>query len=207
MISLDQAQAQLAPHAEAVFVAPYREAVGNWHELSQADPTKAIPLGSTARANMIHCWVQSGVRRAIQGQTEIREIQSLGFFAVAVGADPLIRFKLLRNGNPSNVATEQQELLARHQYKDETMTALAFEGIVEPPTILTCGYVLDEMANLKRVTLCNHYGDVTLWEWRMWQDGDAPTRVETIPLPGLAQPEPARVVSARGSAQEERGAR
>ncbi len=120
-----------------------------------------------------------------------------------MGANPLVRFKCVNDGAPSNVETDQQRLLARHQYDDDAMAALMLDGIPSPPTLLTCGYSLDAAALLKSVEVRCDYGKRPLWRWLIW--GDAASGggvVEPLPLPNVPGPKPAQVRSTRKQRRE-----
>lgn len=133
----------------------------------------------------------------------VREVGALGFFAVAVDANPLVRFKCVNGGGPSNVNTEQQHLLARHQYDDDAMEALALVGISSPPSLLTCGYLLDAAALLKSVEIRCDYGKRLLWRWPIWGDAaEGGSVVEQMPLPSVPGPKPAQVRSTRKQRRE-----
>jgi len=155
----------------------------------------ASPLDETARANNIHCWWRSGVRQALQGQPGIREISALQFFAVAVDSNPVVRFKCVSLGEPSNVRTGQQKDLSRQEYDDDLMEALTLEGIPSPPTTLTCGYSLNLAAELTSIEIRCDYRRRALWRWQLWGDTSEGEITELIPLPGTSEPQPARVSS------------
>jgi hypothetical protein len=204
VLTLDEARAILDPFREQVFAAPPLAAVATWHRFVKRDPAMALPMDETARANMIHCWWRHEVRRALTSVSGIREIKALGFFAVAVDGNPLVRFKCVSAGAPSNVETEQQRLLARQQYDDDAMTALALDGMPSPPTLLTCGYSLDAAALLKSVEIRCEYHRQLLWRWPIWGDEAAGSGlIEPMPLPNMPRPQPARVRSTRKQNREQ----
>lgn len=191
MLTLDETQNILGDHARALFAKPFEAAVRTWHTFVEREPEMALPLDATSRANMIHNWAQREVRTALVDHPVARELSSLGFFAVAVGSNPLIRLKFLNGGRPSNVATEQQKELARHRYGEEAMQALIAEGLPKPPTLLTCGYRLDYGATLTRVEIRCDYAGACLWNWNIWgaDEGGAGTfEVTTLPLGPDPQP-------------------
>jgi hypothetical protein len=68
----------------------------------------------------------------------------LGFFALRIGHDILLRFKFVGDGHPHNVATTQQKHLARQQYTEDMTLALNGSTALTPPTLLTCGYTLED---------------------------------------------------------------
>lgn len=197
MLTLDQSQAILGDYVETVFATPFEKAVATWHRFVQQDPDMAAPIDATTRAGMIHNWAAREVRTALVDHPVAREVDALGFFAVAFGTNPLVRFKFLNGGRPSNVATDQQKGLKKQRYDEDAMTALVADGIPQPPTLLTCGYRLDPSAELTRVEIRCDYGSLCLWSWTIWGDeGDAGS-FETIPLPLGPDPVPAVVRSAK----------
>jgi hypothetical protein len=203
VLTLDDARDILNPFRERIFAAPLLTAVAAWHSFIRQQPALAMPIDETARANMIHCWWRNEVRRALAPTSSVREVEALGFFAIAVDTNPLVRFKCVSAGAPSNVETEQQRLLARHEYDDDAMVALALAGIPLPPTLLTCGYSLDVAAELKSAEIRCDYGRRLLWRWPIWGDeAEGGGVVEPMPLPDVPGPEPARVRSTRKQNRE-----
>jgi len=201
MLTLDQTQALIGDHVEEVLAAPFEKAVATWHRFVQRDPDMAVPLNATTRANMIHDWAAREVRAALVDHSSAREFSSLGFFAVAFSANPLVRLKFLNGGRPSNVVTEQQERLAKQRYDETSMAVLAIEGIPNPPTFLTCGYRLDYEMKLTRVEIRCDYNGMCLWSWPIWGDELNASTFEAIPLPLRPAPEPAAVRSTRPAIQ------
>lgn len=199
MLTLEGARQALDPYRKPVFTDPTLNAVATWQRFVRQSPDLAKPMDETARANMIHCWWRQGVRQALVNSSGIREITSLGFFAVAAGVNPIVRFKLVGDGGrPSNVDTEQQVLLSRQEYDDESLSALAEEGIPAPPTLLTCGYSLDEVAEIRFVEIRCDYKQYVLWRWIIWGDaGGGFGEIEQLPIPTIPGPRPARVKSAK----------
>lgn len=202
MMTLDQTKALLGDHVEEVLAVPVEKAVGTWQRFVQSNPDIAMPLDATTRANMIHNWAAREVRTALVDHPVAREVSALGFFAVAFNVNPLVRFKLVNGGRPSNVATEQQKDLMRQQYAEDAMDALIGEGMPNPPTLLTCGYRLDHAAQLVRVEVrCDYAGDC-LWTWTIWGEEGAAGTYEVTTLPLGPDPEPAVVRSTRRAQQD-----
>jgi hypothetical protein len=198
VLRLDDARQILDPFRQQVFVAPPGAAIATWHRFVKRQPEMAMPMDETTRANMIHAWWRREVRQVLTSTFGIREVRALGFFAVAVGANPLVRFKCINGGGPSNVETEQQKLLARHQYDDDAMAALTLDGIPSPPTLLTCGYSLDAAALLRSVEIRCDYGRSLLWRWPIWGDAaEGGGVVEPMPIPDAPGPAPAQARSTR----------
>ncbi len=198
ILTMHEAQALLDPYRESVLVDPAVRAVAMWQKFVVRAPDLAAPLDETARANNIHCWWRTEVRRALGQANGIREVRALGFFAVAVDTNPLVRFKFLGDGSPSNVLTGQQRDLAFHRYDDDAMRALALDRIYAPPTILSVGYSLDAAAQLKSLQVRCDLGKHLLWRWHIWGDQAAGGgSIEPMPLPGTPSPSPAHVRSTR----------
>ncbi len=203
MLSLDDARQILNPFRQQVFAAPPVTAVATWHRFVEQQPKMAMAVDETTRANMIHCWWRDEVRRVLASTSGMREIGALGFFAVAVAANPLVRFKCVSGGAPSNVETEQQRLLAKQQYDEDAMAALALDGVPSPPTLLTCGYSLDAAALLRSVEIRCDYGRKLFWRWPIWGDeAEGGGVVEPMPLPNVPGPTPAQVRSTRRQRRE-----
>lgn len=204
MLNMDAAQQRLTPHADALFVEPYKSAVDTWHEFVRESPTKAAPLDESTRANMIHNWVTDQVRVALQDQDLAREVSVLGFFAVALGADILVRYKLVNAGRPSNVRTVQQQNIEKQRYDEDAMGMLEGEGFVAPPTILTCGYRLDFAAQLTRVELRFDYAAGESWSWPLWAAEDIEVvATEQTAFPNMPEAQPAVVRSTKRDAAGE----
>ena len=197
MLTLDEARGTLGPYREAIFVAPLLSAVKTWHHFVETKPDMAAPLDETARANNIHCWWRTEVRRALEPAVGIKEIASLGFFSV-VTSDVLVRFKFVRAGRPSNVSTDRQVLLNHHQYKLDDMSALSLDGVTAPPNPVTCGYALDGAVQVRYIEIrCDYRGQLE-WRWPIWGDAAAGGgTLEQLPIPDVPGPVPAVVRSAR----------
>jgi hypothetical protein len=198
LLSLTDTQEALRPFAEQVLVDAHVKAVQRWQRFMRKLPKMAIPMDATARAGMIHCWIKDEVRRTIEGESRIREVTSLGFFAIAVDANPLVRFKYLAAGLPRNVQTEQQEKLSKQLYKEEALEAMQMEGIPGPPTLLTCGYKLTPVGELRKVEVrCDSRSEFH-YSWPIYgPEADAGEVIEPIRLTEVPAPTPAAVRSKR----------
>jgi hypothetical protein len=205
-MNMDEAQAQLAPVAEALLVAPRRAAVGIWNGFESGDPGNASAISTRTRAGMIHDYTIREVRRALQREdirAVAREISSpLEFFTVAVGDGLLLRYKLTAAGMPRNVATDVQQRLAAQQYDEETMQALTLDGMPTPPTFVTCGYMLDGGGALGTVSVQCDFKKTTLWRYVVWGDsGEGFGTYETLPIDPTLSPDATVVQSAREGKQ------
>jgi hypothetical protein len=194
VLSLDQAQNLLGPYVDDLFARPVNAAVKSWQGLVEREAELAAALDATARANNIHCWAKREVRKVLVDHPVGRESTGLGFFAVAFGSAALVRLKFISAGSPSNVATDQQKQLAKHQYSDDAMRSLISEGIMQPPTLLTCGYRLSYFSELVGVELRCDYDGLCLWNWPLLGDGGG-GGFELQPLPVGPDPQPAVIRS------------
>lgn len=203
LMTLSEAQAILTPHLGDVFIEPWLGASENWRRFLMATPNLAKDLDAKTRRNMVHCWAQAIARERLPQLSGIREISALDFFAVAAGDNPVVRFKFVGSGGPSNVSTEAQKLLRLQQYDDEMMDALTGEGVPNPPTILTCGYKLDlTETEVRGIEIRCDYRRELVWSWPIWGDaasgiGDGGGSVEPMPFPDMPGPVPARIHSTR----------
>jgi hypothetical protein len=198
MLTLDEARSLLGPHTASVLVAPNVGAVEAWQDFVSRSPDLASAMDETARANVIHCAIRQRASAAVEGVLGVRVASRLGFFAVAFGAQALVRYKLLSGGAPSNVSTGQQALLAVQQYDDDMMVALAEDGFPTPPTLLTCGYRLTPDSQLRSVEVRCDYGSHALWRWPIYgPEADSGEVMVPLPLPNMPGPVPARVRSTR----------
>jgi hypothetical protein len=205
LIDIDDAQELLSPVADALLVSPRRAAVQIWNQFEAANPDTAAAITSTTRAGMIHDFTVREVRRAllVDGISNVApEIEALDFFAVAVGSEVLVRYKHVGGGLPQNVATDVRRRLALQRYDDETMQALAFDGIPDPPTLLTCGYTLDVDGGLGTVTVQCDYAKTTLWRYILWgETGEGFGNFQQLPIDPALSPDATVVRSAKEEKQ------
>lgn len=189
----------LDPVQEALLVQPRLNAIRRWAELVASSPLTSATFTTTTRANIIHDLTCHEVRKALPDNAAAREIGALGFFALAVGTDVVVRFKFVPGGFPSNVQTERQELLRLQQYDADDIAALSLEGLPYPPTLVTCGYTLglDGGAGVLSVQ-CDYAADI-YWRYPIWGDADPNSlgRFENQPLSSDLAPAAAAVRSTR----------
>lgn len=143
MVELEDAQDRLADIKQELIDA-HIAATQAWKTLVEKHPALALPCDSTTRANFVHDHICSQIARRLGNRTDVEIADCLGFFALRIGHDILLRFKFVGGGHPQNVATEQQKHLARQQYTEEMTIALNGDSALTPPTLLTCGYTLDD---------------------------------------------------------------
>ena len=199
-MNIDEAKQQLAPVVDALLITPRRNAVREWNGFETTDPGRASAISTTTRAGMIHDFTVIEVRRALltdSVKSIAREVNSFDFFAIAVGSGLIVRYKYVAGGLPQNVSTEAQRRLAMQQYDDQTMGELTFEGIQEPPTLVTCGYTLDVDGGLGTISVQCDFAKTVLWKHVVWGDSGAGFgSFETLPLDPSLAPEATIVRSA-----------
>ncbi len=139
MIDLPEAKDRLDPLVPAL-IAAHEAAMEIWVAAVKDNPAFTLPLNTTTRANILnnHVCAQAELRLP-----DVPQNDKLGFFALMIGGDVMLRFKYVGHGAPANVQTEQQKLLAKQTYNDQMMFALTGDIAGEPPTLLTCGYTID----------------------------------------------------------------
>ncbi len=116
-----------------------------------------------------------------------------GFFVLVIDDGLLVRPKFCGRGAPSNVQTDTQKLLSYQQYSPELMEALSFDGVLEPPTLVTLGYTLNgpDLARLFVLRECRG------WATSSFDLYGGTAVAEQRTLPGIDEPKPARVASTR----------
>lgn len=142
MIDLRTAREQLRP-LDTPLVDAYKAAIQRWAELIDDSAHLALPLDATARANFIHPHVCREVQIRVADVAGVEPTDALGFFALRIGHDILLRFKHVGGGIPRNYKTRQQRLLAGQTYDTQMVFALTGDPALTPPTLLTAGYTLD----------------------------------------------------------------
>lgn len=205
LMRLDLARERLDPHADTLLVATFKTAVQQWNTLLSEQPAMASAFTATTRANIIHDLTCRAVRGALSSCKNVREIKALGFFALAIGDDIIVRFKYVPTGMPNNVSTIQQELLAKQQYNEEVIAQLNMEGIPNPPTIVTCGYLLGDDNQIKRVSVQCDYYKSPYWKYLLFGEtgeGGAGS-FEILPINPTLAPATGVVVRSKSPAEVE----
>src|SRR5271165_5864839 len=142
MIDLPEAKNQLellVPHLTAA----HEAAMESYVTEVKKRPEFTLPFGLTTRAQILHDHICAQVEQRVANLYDIKINDKLGFFGLMVGDDILLRFKYVGQGAPTNIATQQQILLAKQTYNDQMMLNLTGDASLAPPTLLTCGYVID----------------------------------------------------------------
>ncbi len=142
MVDLPETKSRLEPLVPHI-TAAHESAMSGWVARLREDSEFTLPLDITTRANILNNHICKQVERRVGDMSGVRLNDKLGFFAVLVEPDILLRFKYVGHGAPANVKTKQQKLLAKQTYNEQMMLALAGDAGAEPPTLLTCGYVID----------------------------------------------------------------
>lgn len=198
LIDLGAARTELEP-IEGILIASYETAAMRWRELVTEQPHLALPLGATARAMFIHDHVCPEIERGVEEVPHVQATDALGFFALSIGEGILLRPKYVGQGAPSNVGTTQQRLLAKQEYDEEMIQALGRDPAFAPPTLLTCGYTLDE-GELGRIEIRCDFMGKQIWKFDIF-GGEAES--ETLAFPGMEdEARPAVVKSTRKTAAE-----
>ena len=104
------------------------------------DPGWFLAFDATTRANILNDQVCAQIEQRASGWDGVEINDRLRFFALLIEPAILLRFKYVGQGVPANVATKQQQLLARQTYDEPMMLALMGNADAAPPTLLTCGY-------------------------------------------------------------------
>lgn len=171
-------------------------AAGRWETLLNERPELAHPLDATTRANFIHDHACSEVEQRIADVEGVQVADGLGFFALYVGTEILLRLKFVGYGAPRNYPTGQQKLLARQSFTEDMLMAL--DGIEAPPTLLTCGYTLEGVA-IGRIEVRRDCEGHPTWSYDIY-GGEA--IIEPLVIPGMADTtKPAIVTSGRKAAE------
>jgi hypothetical protein len=142
MIDLPAAKAQIEPFAPRLIDA-HEKAVAAWSGCLKLNPEFALPLDATTRANAVHNHLRHQIERSFDTDPLARPNEAMRTFGLLIGSEIFLRFKYVGHGEPHNVATTRQKLLARQEYDDDMALALTGDPALAFPTFLTCGYTLD----------------------------------------------------------------
>ncbi len=184
---------------EGVLIESHKTIIDRWFEMVAEVPQYTKGIGASTRAGWIHDHLCPEVEAGVEGIPDVFAHEALGFFALSIDSEILMRLKYVGQGAPSNVATEQQKLLARQQYDEEMVAALGTAPALNPPTLLTCGYTLGD-GELGRLEIRCEYKKKTQWSFDLY-GGEAMSA--PIEFPGTTQEAlPARVQSTRKTAAE-----
>lgn len=197
MIRLDNARRLIQP-IEGKLIDAHHAASEAWRDLLTKHPHLSLPLDRTARANFIHCHLESEIGRRIEPVASATTTDALEFFAVRIGTRILLRFKYVGHGAPHNVSTVQQKLLARQTYNEQMVLALTGDIDLAPPTLLTCGYTLTDEAKIDRIEIRRDCKRHLPWSYDIY---GGETVIEPTFIEGMAdEAKPARVASSSRAA-------
>jgi hypothetical protein len=143
MVDLPAAKGALA-ELEPALIRAHEVATKRWADLCKQQPEMASPCNTTTRANFIHNHVEFQISREVEELPGVTVAEGLGFTALQVGTAILLRFKYVGRGCPQNVSTTQQRLLAKQTFTEDMLLALDVDSALTPPTMLTCGYTLQD---------------------------------------------------------------
>jgi hypothetical protein len=197
VVELPAAQDAIKP-IESALTAGLRKAAENWETLLTEHAALAVPLDTTTRANFIHNHACAEIAQLVADHNNVKLAEGLGFFALLIGDDIMLRLKFVGYGTPQNVATKQQKLLAKQSFTPEMV--LALDGISKPPTLLTCGYTLEGVA-IGRIEIRRDCTGQQTWSYDIY-GGEA--IIEPLVIPGLIDTtKPAIVTSTRKAMEDE----
>lgn len=185
---------------ESILVDSHKTVVDRWFQMVTEAPQYAKALTPTTRAGWIHDHLCPEVEARIEDIDGVRPNDALGFFALTIGDEILMRLKYVGQGAPSNVATDQQKFLARQEYDEAMLAALGTGPGMTPPTFLTCGYTLGD-GELGRLEIRCDYKRKTLWSFDLFGGEAVSAPIEFPSMP--QEPLPARIKSNRTKAAEE----
>lgn len=198
LIQAPQAKEKIE-RVKTALVDPHKTVVDRWFQMVEEVPQYTKAMKPSTRAGWIHDNLCPEVEAAIAEIPNVFAHEALGFFALSIDSEILMRLKYVGQGAPSNVSTDQQKLLARQEYDEEMMTALGTDPALNPPTFLTCGYTLGD-GELGRLEIRCEYKRKTLWSFDLF-GGEAMSA--PLEFSGMAQEAlPARVKSNRKTAAE-----
>lgn len=198
LIELDAASAQIEP-LKGILIEAHEAAAAKWEELVTEQAHLAYALDATTRANFIHNHLCAEAEGRVGGIPGVVATDALGFFALWINGEILMRHKFVGQGAPSNVSTTQQKLLASQQFDEEMMFTLTGDRAFQPPTFLTCGYTLDGV-KVSRIEIRMDCKAQLPWSFDIY-GGDE--MAEPLVLPGMKdESKPAIVKSTRKKATE-----
>lgn len=199
MVDLPEAREQLKPITPLI-VRAHETAAGKWAMLVHDHSDLSHPLGRLSRLNFMHDYTVFEIEKLTAGRADVAPADGLGFYALAVTPNLLVRFKCVESGTPSNVSTEQQKKLARQEFTPTMLTSLTGESAFdEPPTLVTCGFTM-EGTEIDRIEIrCDCKGRQT---WRYDVHGGDEI-VHPLVLDGMGEPAtPATISTKDGKAAD-----
>lgn len=198
LVTVDDAKEILRPHEDDLIkmvTGPF----DLWRMLGEKQPMVALPLGESERAQIVHAHMRFAGKQLFDDKPGVAPTDALDFFAMIFHPSVLLRCKYVGHG-PQNYPTPQQQALHRQQYDDEMMTALSFDGVAEPPTLLTLGYrlTLDESA-ISQIVIRRDLKGHPSWEYKIYGE-EVGAVAEPKSFPNMPLPAPARLSSKKKKA-------
>lgn len=203
LVGVDEARAHLDPHTDALVEVVLRP-FALWRTFVEETPALALPLGESERAQILHANMRFEARQKFDSVSGVTPTGALDFFALYVEPHVLLRIKHL-NGGPQNYPTDQQQLLHQQLYDDDMMSALALDGVVEPPTLLTLGYRLNlDASEVSSIVVRRDLKGHPPWEYGIYGAAEG-TMAEPQVLPNIPPVVPARITSKKTKRQPREG--
>lgn len=192
LLTYEEAMALTEPH-HALWINAHAAAEKVWREVETTVPEFAIAQTASAKAHDFHNLVARYLEQ--HPADGVVSTWCLGFFAQFVTKkdhSALVRFKLLDSVREAkNHISDQQDSLRVQAYTEEMMEQLAFDGIVEPPTFLTCGWIPSPDGSVAEVVVTCRYGRNELYHYGLVEGGSA----QVIPFPLGSEPPAPRITS------------
>jgi hypothetical protein len=133
MLSMSQVQQMLSGGLHDVIVDAHKGGFKRYADVADEFPAVVAAFNQRERANFLHSQIRQLVEVGVESRDDA-QVTSWDIDTLAVGVNLLVRFKYLGNGAPANnKSTEQQKLLDRQMYTEETMALLARAGIMDAP--------------------------------------------------------------------------
>jgi hypothetical protein len=204
VLTKDEIADRIAPISDDI-VTGYLTSWRSWLTEVKERPHFTRPLGPTERANVVHAHACQEVELLVAKRGYAFNT-ALGFKALAVGTDLLVRFKYQRGGaSPANVRTDQQISLGRQEFTEDMMATLALEGFTRPPEFVTAGYILNlPETDISRVVIRRDCLGYQPLQFDLYST-EALTFAEPLTLPNIEEPVPAPIRSTRPAAEETAG--
>jgi hypothetical protein len=185
---------------ELILVDSHKKIIDLWFEMVRDVPQYVKGMKPATRAGWIHDHLCPEVEAHVSDIPGVYAHDALGFFALTIDDEILMRLKYIGQGAPSNVATDQQKLLAVQKYDEDMLAALGSDAALMPPTLLTCGYTLGD-GELGRLEIRCEYNHKTIWSFDIYggEAVSAPLEFPNMPQEAL----PAVVKSNRKTVAQE----
>jgi hypothetical protein len=176
----------------ALWIDSYRLAEKRMRTLREFDSDAFLAYEAPTIARMMRDHTVRGVRLG----DGVGGSDSLGTYTQIINSDEsslLVRFKELdRDLRRFNHKSGRQDRLDRHEFEEEEIEQLEFDGLRHVPTLLSCGYVRDlDIVTISRVVVVCHWGRNPVWSF----DLESGALQQIIQLPNIEEPPQTAVVS------------